>query len=342
MSVVSGQIMGQEFNDKAAYEGTSLADESRQLLFESIAINSTAFEETDENGKVEFIGSKTECALLMFARNMGSDYSAIRNTVKVEELYPFSSKRKRMSTLVSGGAGCGDGSFVLHTKGASEVILRMCTQYRNADGSLRPIDDSLRAQLEAKIESMAEGALRTLTLAYRQTSEKKDWTDEESPELVLLAIVGILDPLRPEVADAVERCHSAGVVVRMVTGDNVITATNIAKNCHIIQSDKDVCMEGPVFRKMSEPERMRILPTLRVLARSSPTDKLILVSTLQKMGEVVAVTGDGVNDGPALKKADVGFSMGIAGTEVAKEASAIVLLDDNFASIINAIKWGRK
>jgi Ca2+-transporting ATPase len=341
MSVVGGQIMGIEFDEKNAFAKDKLTEASQKLLCEGIAINSTAFEETNEEGKVEFIGSKTECALLMFARNMGASYSDIRKNVTIEELYPFSSKRKRMSTLVSGGQDSSNGQCLLHTKGASEVILRMCTQYRNADGSVRDIDDTLRSELETKIQTMAEGALRTLTLAYRQTSEKKDLTDDDEPQLILLAIVGILDPLRPEVADAVERCHSAGVVVRMVTGDNVITATNIAKNCHIIKSEEDECMEGPVFRKLSERERMKVLPKLRVLARSSPTDKLILVSTLQKMGEVVAVTGDGVNDGPALKKADVGFSMGIAGTEVAKEASAIVLLDDNFASIINAIKWGR-
>jgi Ca2+-transporting ATPase len=152
--------------------------------------------------------------------------------------------------------------------------------------------------------------------------------------------MGIQDPLRPEVPAAIQKCHLAGVQVKMVTGDNINTATAIAESCGIKTKD-GIVMEGPKFRQLSEEDMDKVIPNLQVLARSSPEDKRILVARLKKIGETVAVTGDGTNDGPALKTADVGFSMGIAGTEVAKEASSIILLDDNFKSIVTAIAWGR-
>ena len=159
-------------------------------------------------------------------------------------------------------------------------------------------------------------------------------------QLVLIGITGIEDPLRDGVREAVAKCHMAGVTVKMCTGDNVLTARSIATQCGIFTSG-GIIMEGPVFRRLNHLERMEIVPRLQVLARSSPEDKKILVETLKKIGEIVSVTGDGTNDGPALKTANVGFSMGIAGTEVAKEASDIILMDDNFSSIVKAIMWGR-
>jgi Ca2+-transporting ATPase len=159
-------------------------------------------------------------------------------------------------------------------------------------------------------------------------------------DLTLIGIVGIEDPLRPGVLEAVKKCQMAGVTVKMCTGDNVLTARSIATQCGIF-SPGGVIMEGPVFRDLSLEEKIEIVPRLQVLARSSPKDKEVLVETLKHIGEIVGVTGDGTNDGPALKTAHVGFSMGIAGTEVAKEASDIILMDDNFASIVKAIIWGR-
>jgi len=161
-------------------------------------------------------------------------------------------------------------------------------------------------------------------------------------DLVCVALLGIEDPIRPEVPGAVAKCQRAGIVVRMVTGDNLLTAMKIATDCRILTGDtRFKSMEGPDFDKMSDAELEKILPNLRVLARSSPSDKHRLVTRLKEMGEVVAVTGDGTNDGPALKAADVGLAMGIAGTEVAKQAADIIILDDNFASIVKSVMWGR-
>jgi P-type Ca2+ transporter type 2C len=159
-------------------------------------------------------------------------------------------------------------------------------------------------------------------------------------EMIFLGVVGIQDPLRPGVTEAVHQCQGAGVFVRMVTGDNIMTAKAIASECGIYTAG-GIAMEGPVFRKLGSKQLMQVIPRLQVLARSSPEDKKLLVKQLKKQGETVAVTGDGTNDAAALKAADVGFSMGIAGTEVAKEASDIILMDDNFASIVKAISWGR-
>ena len=161
-----------------------------------------------------------------------------------------------------------------------------------------------------------------------------------SQDLTLIGITGIEDPLRPGVREAVADCHKAGVTVKMCTGDNVLTARSIALQCGIYTAG-GIIMEGPIFRQLEKQDLQDVVPRLQVLARSSPEDKQLLVETLRELGEIVGVTGDGTNDGPALKKADVGFSMGIAGTEVAKEASDIILMDDNFASIVKAIMWGR-
>lgn len=164
--------------------------------------------------------------------------------------------------------------------------------------------------------------------------------DDLVKDLTLIAIVGIEDLLRDGVREAVAKCHKAGVTVKMCTGDNVLTARSIASQCGIFTKG-GIIMEGPVFRQLSPSAMMEVAPRLQVLARSSPEDKKILVETLKRIGETVGVTGDGTNDGPALKTANVGFSMGIAGTEVAKEASDIILMDDNFSSIVKAIMWGR-
>jgi Ca2+-transporting ATPase len=206
--------------------------------------------------------------------------------------------------------------------------------------------------LNGIVSNYANRSLRTIALLFRDFSEwpprgalspddkKQADFDKIFKDMTFFGVVGIQDPLRPGVEKAVHDCQVAGVFVRMVTGDNIMTAKAIATECGIF-TPGGIAMEGPVFRKLSSKQLTQVIPRLQVLARSSPEDKKLLVGHLKKLGETVAVTGDGTNDAPALKTADVGFSMGIAGTEVAKEASAIILMDDNFASIVKAISWGR-
>ncbi|ORZ01385.1 PMCA-type calcium-translocating P-type ATPase [Syncephalastrum racemosum] len=327
------------------------------LLTQAIATNSTAFEGLDEKGESSIVGNKTETALLTFSLDYGAEhFHSVRERYKVEQVFPFSSDRKAMATVIH----TDDGMLRGHFKGAAEILLDKCSQIvdgQDASGTQvnqRKLTADDRTQLEAVIQDYASRSLRTLAIAYRDfvhwppAKTTNNTEDDDVPYedlthddgLTLLGIVGIEDPLRPGVKEAVKACQKAGVFVRMVTGDNVITAKSIAKQCEIY-TPGGLVMEGPTFRHLSPSEMDAVLPRLQVLARSSPEDKRILVERLKELGETVAVTGDGTNDGPALKLADVGFSMGIAGTEVAKEASSIILMDDNFSSIVKAIMWGR-
>ncbi|KAF2071510.1 hypothetical protein CYY_007171 [Polysphondylium violaceum] len=337
MTVVTGTICGVFQQVDEEFLGR-LSPTVIQILCDGIALNSNAYEGHSSNGKLEFIGSKTECALLNFCKNFGNfDYVDIRKRINVEQLYPFSSARKRMSVLISNG----DSQVRLYSKGASEIVLGMSNRYIDERGNIQPMSAQAKAMFEENINLFASDALRTIGLAYRDMDRSEsDFVEPPENNLIFIGIVGIKDPLRPEVPDAVEQCKKAGITVRMVTGDNIVTATNIARNCGIL-TEGGLCMEGPVFRELPQEEMDAILPKLQVLARSSPTDKQLLVGRLKDLGEVVAVTGDGTNDGPALKLANVGFSMGISGTEVAIAASDVVLLDDNFASIVRAVLWGR-
>jgi len=331
----------------------TLSASTKELLLKSISLNSTAFE-GEVDGKKTFIGSKTETALLIFAQEhlaMGP-VSEERSNAKVLHVIPFDSGRKCMGVVVQ----LDNGKARVYIKGASEIMLDKCTQILrdpSADLAAAPLTEENRETVNNLIETYARNSLRTIGIIYRdfpqwppvKTSRRTE-NDSDIPfddicrNMVFVGMVGIKDPLRPGVPEAVSLCQRAGVVVRMVTGDNKITAEAIAKDCGIMQPNS-VVMEGPEFRNLSQAQQLEIIPRLHVLARSSPEDKRILVKRLKDMGETVAVTGDGTNDAPALKMADVGFSMGIAGTEVAKEASAIILMDDNFASIVKALKWGR-
>ncbi|KAM4066431.1 E1-E2 ATPase domain-containing protein [Hirsutella rhossiliensis] len=331
-----------------------LAPDVKRILRQSIAINSVAFEE--HLGK-SFIGSNTESALLDFARrhlDMHRPVKLERLEGDITQLIPFNATRQCMATVIR-LPGSKHKCRVL-VKGASEVLLSKCSKaIHNATEGHRvtQLGAQTRQQLAGDIESYASGALRTICLAYRDLefpgdgeadSVKTDFgLDELLQELVFLGIFGIEDLLRPGVLQAVETCQKAGVTVRMVTGDNIQTAMAIARQCGILADDEsDVCMEGMQFRTMSDEELRRVLPHLKVLARSSPRDKQKLVTQLQGAGEIVAVTGDGTNDAAALSTADISFSMGgTTGTEVAREASSIVLMNDDFTCITKAIMWGR-
>uniref|UniRef100_A0A915DAQ6 Calcium-transporting ATPase n=1 Tax=Ditylenchus dipsaci TaxID=166011 RepID=A0A915DAQ6_9BILA len=263
-----------------------------------------------------------------------------------------------------------DGGYRVYAKGASEIILSRCKYMLGSGGKVLPFGEHDFSDMTRNvIEPMASDGLRTIGLAYKDfvphdAAENEvlidgdiHWDDEESIRegMTMIALIGIQDPVRPEVPDAIAKCQKAGITVRMVTGDNINTARSIATACGILKPGSDfLALEGKEFNarvrdsdgQVSQRKLDQIWPKLRVLARAQPTDKYILVkgiidSKATKNREVVAVTGDGTNDAPALKKADVGFAMGIAGTDVAKEASDIILTDDNFTSIVKAVMWGR-
>ncbi|KAF7723237.1 hypothetical protein EC973_002175 [Apophysomyces ossiformis] len=319
-----------------------------ELLAEGISVNSTAFEGKDADGKTAYVGSSTECTLLEFIQKLGYSYRHIRSASRITDVYPFNSIVKSMTTIVSindGNANSPEKSqYRVHSKGAAETMIRNCTHYINSEGKVERLDDESRRRFDAIISEYAEKALRPLAIAYRDVDDEGydrfDLDNAPLHDLVLLAIVGIQDQLRPGVIESVQAFRRAGIFVRMITGDNLETSKAIAKECGILTAG-GVAMTGPEFRALSVSEQFKVIPRLQVLARSSPMDKTIIVSRLQELDEVVAMTGDGTNDGPALKLANVGFAMGIAGTEVAKEASDIILMDDNFNSILQALKWGR-
>ena len=327
----------------------------------------------------------------------GSNIEAIRNKHKTGAKddfirFEFSSKRKRMSTIGSEATGNGGYDKRLYHKGASELVLAECSHYIDAQGQRQPITDGKNKQIKDVIEMYADKALRTIGLAYRDLEKGEFGDNHDAPEaemgvvkdveqkdasgngLTLVAVLGIYDIIRSEVPGAVETCQRAGVKVRMITGDNLITAKAIAEKCKIITEDQkkdpDICIEGPEFFKAMdglictvckksvphdctcEPEVRKervknfdafkkLEPKMRVMARSRPEDKYLLVTGLMNMRNVVAVTGDGTNDAPALSKADVGFGMNIAGTEVCKKAADIIIMDDSFNSVVKACKWGR-
>jgi Ca2+ transporting ATPase len=237
-------------------------------------------------------------------------------------------------------------------------VSALCVSYYDAKGSVVSIDATVRKEIEAAISDFADEGLRTICIAERVVTGMvdKDVTELEK-DLVLVGLVGIEDPLRPEVPGAIQDCQAAGICVRMVTGDNIQTARAIAKKCGILTSadanDPCAVLDGKTFRErvtdasgeIIQSEFDKVWPSLRVLARSTPLDKLVLVTGIQKseigIKQTVAVTGDGTNDAPALKAADVGFALGITGTEIAKEASDIIILDDNIKSMARAALWGR-
>jgi len=282
-------------------------------------------------------------------------------------IYTFSSARKRMSSLWPWAAD-GPQAMRLFMKGAPEIMLERCSHVYDAQSGEVPMTEELKRHLlDTVMNAYASDSLRTLCIAYRRFPQgvpDLDDVDGVETALVVLAVVGIEDPVRGEVPKAVQTCRDAGITVRMVTGDNIVTARSIARKCGLClpgeaPGTEFLAMEGPVFRQqvlktnketgeeeIDQAKIDTIWPRLLVLARSSPKDKHTLVtaimdSTALEMRQVVAVTGDGTNDAPALKKAHVGFAMGITGTSVAKDAADIIVMDDNFSSIVQAVKWGR-
>ena len=301
----------------------ALADET---LLAHFCLNGTA-DVRFEGETATFVGNPTECALLVAAHKAGRDYRKMREGVRTAYVYSFSSETKNMTTVLEAEKG-----FLVLSKGSPEKILALC--------DLKP---AARAEAEEKIASCQARARRVIAFAHKRIKKAPDFeTDRQAVESDLEwdGFVAIADPLRKEVYDAVARAKGAGIELKMLTGDNLITARAIAEELGILDAGAEA-VEARAIEEMSEEELKKRLPAIRVIARSTPVVKMRVVNALKACGNVVAVTGDGINDAPALKNADVGIAMGISGTEVSKQASDVVLLDDSFATIVKSVQWGR-
>ena len=310
------------------------------LVAESVAANSTA-NLSEEGGVLRPLGNPTEGALLMWLANAGDGYLARRQAFQVAQQWTFSTERKYMAT--AGRSGVAQIDHVLHVKGAPEVILQRCTKILGANG-LEDVEGH-KPVLHAKLKEYQLRGMRTLGLACKPVdvgSLSAD-LDVAARDLVWLGFMAIADPVRQEVPGAIAACRRAGVEVKIITGDNRETATEIARQIGLLEAHESDNQHktGEDFGSMNELDAAANAGSLRILSRARPAHKLRMVRCLQESGHVVAVTGDGTNDAPALNYANVGLAMGRSGTALAKEASDIILLDDSFQSIVNAILWGR-
>lgn len=280
-------------------------------------------------------GEPTEKALGEYAQSMGIDFAALRRDMPRVGEIPFSSARKRMTTLHKTEDG-----WISVTKGAPDILLEKCAFCMEGSGQV-PFDDRRKSMARMVNGEMAAQALRVVAVAFRQWSEKPPLTEEAlERNLVFAGMAGMVDPPRPEVKEAVHLCRQAGIRPVMITGDHVLTAEAIGRELGIYQKG-DCAVTGAELDKMSDKELEMAAETCTVFARVAPEHKVRIVQAFQKRGNVVAMTGDGVNDAPALKTADIGCAMGKSGTEVAKGASDLILTDDNFATIVEAVREGR-
>lgn len=308
--------------------------EATLLLTAAALANDAQLVESDGGAKSE--GDPTETALVMAAAEAGLPKPELEaRCARIGEV-PFESERGYMATLHK----CPDGTFI-YMKGAPEAIIKRADRAR-VGGNDVDMTDELRSDLIRANENMANKALRVLAMAYKQVdNDKTEVTDEDlSGGFTHLGLIGMIDPPRPEAIEAVEKCRSAGIKVIMATGDNKNTAKAIAEDFNLI-TEESLVVDGAELDRMSDQELTQKLDRIAVFARVDPEDKLRVVKTLKELGQVVAVTGDGVNDAPALKKADIGVAMGVTGTGVAQEAGDMVLADDNFATIVRAVEEGR-
>ena len=323
--------------------GSNLSDDDiSALIAEGISANSTAFlEETETGEKPKGVGNPTEVALLLWLNSQGRNYLKLRENARVLDQLTFSTERKFMATLVESPL---IGKKILYIKGAPEIVLGKCKEVV-LDG--RRVDAvEYRSTVEAQLLNYQNMAMRTLGFAFKivEENEPNDCVELVSAnDLNFLGVVAISDPIRPDVPAAVAKCQSAGIGIKIVTGDTPGTATEIARQIGLWKPETDTDrnrITGVAFAELSDEEALDRVMDLKIMSRARPTDKQRLVQLLQQKGAVVAVTGDGTNDAPALNHAQVGLSMG-TGTSVAKEASDITLLDDSFNSIGTAVMWGR-
>ncbi|TVU05044.1 hypothetical protein EJB05_48192, partial [Eragrostis curvula] len=335
MTVVEAYFGGTKLDP--CHDTSQMSASTSSLIIEGIAQNTTGTVFLPEDGgEAELTGSPTEKAILSWGLKVGMDFHDVRSKSSVLHVFPFNSEKKRGAVAVQAENG-----VHIHWKGAAEIVLASCKSWLSVEGLVHPMSTAKYDEYQKSIEGMAANHCAAEMIPEEDIA---NWKLPED-DLTLLGIVGIKDPCRPGVRDAVRLCTSAGVKVRMVTGDNIETAKAIALECGILDANSVISepfvIEGKVFREMSEIARGEVADKILVMGRSSPNDKLLLVQALKRKGHVVAVTGDGTNDAPALHEADIGLSMGISGTEVAKESSDIIILDDDFTSVVKVVRWGR-
>ncbi|MCM1331502.1 MAG: calcium-translocating P-type ATPase, PMCA-type [Bacteroides sp.] len=321
--------------DFCGLDGQMLADNDlSRIIQEGIAVNSTAMLDLSNPQRPQVLGNPTEGALILWLKSQGVDYAELRGSVNRIAEIPFSTERKYMATEVE--SALLPGKKVVYVKGAPEIVLEMCA---SINGGVS------KTAVNEKLSAYQSQAMRTLGFAYQIVDEDKVMIDGlklRADNLVFIGAVAISDPVRKEVPAAIKECIDAGITIKVVTGDTPATAREIARNIGLwTDRDNDRNMiTGPEFAELSDDELYERVGDLKIIARARPLDKKRLVEALQHNGEVVAVTGDGTNDAPALKTAHVGLSMG-DGTSVAKEASDITIVDNSFASIGKAVMWGR-
>ena len=311
------------YTDGELIDPEQLKDE---MLLKNYCINSNA-NISEEDGSWSFIGNPTEGSLHAAAAKAGVDYQELRHAADIVRVFPFSSQNKDMSTIVRE-----NGKEILYVKGNPEKIISLCTG----------ISEEEKEKNFHLMEEFQNKAGRLLAFAHKELEGQ--YNDEEQDEveqgLIYDGFVVISDPLSPDVYESIRNCRSAGIEVKMLTGDNIRTARAIANELHMLDDDH-IAVEAADIEKLTDEELKEALKKIQVIARSTPLVKMRVVKLLKEQGNVVAVTGDGINDAPAIKHADVGIAMGIAGTDVTKEASDMVLLDDSFSTIIKAVQWGR-
>ncbi|WP_127476567.1 cation-translocating P-type ATPase [Microbacterium sulfonylureivorans] len=330
----SGELL---VDGRPAAPGPLLEDARRAIRIGALA-NDAQFVDGDDGRHAE--GDSTDVAFLVAAHMLARPAEEVSAFERIASA-PFTSERKRMSTVHRDRAGA---AFVF-CKGAPDVLIALCTRIRRGADELA-LTDTLRARLIGEVEALSAEGFRTLALAYRELSDSapapatQGSSASYEEDLVLVGVVGITDPPRPEVGEAIREAHDAGLRVVMITGDHPMTAVRVAADLGIAPSGAEA-VAGMQLAALDEAQLRHVSATARVYARVAPGDKLRIVRALQSEGEIVAMTGDGVNDAPALKAADIGIAMGRTGTEVTKDAAKLILADDNFATIVAAVREGR-